>query len=57
MNYYTVVDKCPRCNNLQTRWIISGIRDTKTVEYCVKCSIPFRLSQNIFQILFENPTE
>jgi len=49
MSYYTIVDRCPQCNELQKRWIIENFETEDTVT-CVNCLETFSSDSAAFQI-------
>lgn len=51
MSYYIIVDQCPSCRYLQERWVVQ-VQSAETVSECNNCSVDFSLSQNMFQIKF-----
>ena len=53
MSYYTVVDKCPFCNNLQKRWITNTFVEEKHIK-CTNCETPFPLDSSMFQIILND---
>jgi len=46
MSYYTIVDRCPQCNELQKRWIIENFETEDTVT----CVETFSSDSAAFQI-------
>lgn len=50
MSYYTLVDKCPSCFNLQKRWITSSHLDVEEETTCVNCMSFFDLDDNVVGI-------
>ena len=53
MSYYTVVDKCPFCSNLQKRWITNTFVEEKHIK-CTNCETPFPLDSSMFQIILND---
>ena len=50
MSYYTLVDRCPSCFNLQKRWITNSQLDIEEEVMCVNCMSFFSLDDNVVGI-------
>ncbi len=50
MSYYTLVDRCPSCFNLQKRWITNSQPDIEEEIMCVNCMSFFALDDNVVGI-------
>lgn len=57
MSYYTVVDKCPNCNTLQKRWIVSAIHmQHEEAILCNSCVNYYPLDSSMYQIFLKDNT-
>jgi hypothetical protein len=53
MSYYTVIDLCPTCYNLQQRWIVTHLDTIEDTILCNKCINYYPIDSSMFKIVLQ----
>lgn len=53
MSYYTVIDRCPQCNEVQKRWVIS-LQEEEDVIKCPHCMSNYSKDSGIVEIVLSD---